>query len=439
MSVAVAQTTLVDQEGVNQEVPVIKSPGTFLTNNENKKVLRNGPLFTPQNPVAQVGKSDIKLQSETGYKMLDGFDIRRLGSILAQEAIKIGNLDPERITENDRKKVLRALHALNHKKYPFDLPDDEIVEVEEEEVALPTTTIEKEKVSSPSFFKERQVDAMESQYNKSTVLRWKKGKKPSEVRLHARMDIREKLAKLEEQKPKEPEQDLFAKYHKPVEVKVEVTPSIIEAPTAAPEENKINVVTNSPADKVERMKAVASLFEVLTKYRGENWMNWAIAISLGITNESNPHDDQMIPQNMHMKQISSWRDSPRIKEISDFLISLTTLTEEKLIEKYVSSYVNPNNPASWKSVSEYSANEIFHGEESVYGIMSDTRLEVSTLLKDLGTVDEETDRLQASRKYTGTDISTYQEYISLNPKLTVHDYYEEMRRRIAEADKKENK
>lgn len=432
MGQADAQTTLVDQEGVKQDIPNIKPQGTFLPTPEVKKAVGNGPMFEQQNKVAQVGKSDIKIQTEPGYKMLDGFDIRRLGSILAQEAIKIGNLDPERVTENDRKKVLRALYALNHKKYPFDIPDDEVSTPEEIDSPVEPP---KEKViaKSPDFFKKRQADAIESQSNKSGVLRAGKLGTPKLTLVRARRETREELTKLEEQKPKV---DLFEALHKPT--KPEIISPTVETVPVPPTENKINIETNVSQDKAERTKAVASLFDVVTKSRGNNWMNLAVPISFGVTN-NNPHEDQMIPQNMHMEQIISWRESPRIKEISDFINSLSKLTEEQLIAKYTPSYVTPSNPASWSSVSGFSANEIIHGEESVYGIMHDTRLEISTLLKNLGTIDEETDGLQPLRKYTGTDINTYQEYISLSPKLTIHDYYEEIRRRIVEADKKENR
>ncbi len=428
-----AQATLVDQEGVNQDTPNIRSPGTFLNTPSEKKVVGSGPMFVSQNQLPKVGESDIKLQSEPGYKMLDGFDIRRLGSILAQEAIKIGNLDPERVTEKDRKKVLRALYALNPKKYPFDIPDDEVTLPEENESPVETP---KEKIiaKSPDFFKKRQIDAIEAQSNRGGVLRSYKLGTPRDVGFLVRKEVREELAKVEEQKPKV---DLFDALHKPI--KQEMPSPVVETIPQASEGNKISIETAKPQDKLERTRAVAGLFEVITKSRGNNWMNLAVPISFGITNENNPHDDQMIPQNMHMEQIASWRDSSRIQEISDFIKSLSTLTEEQLIAKHTPSYVTPTNPSSWSSVSNFSANEIIHGGESVYGIMSDTRLEISTLLKYLGTIDEETDKLQSVRKYIGTDIHTYQEYISLNPKLTIHDYYEEMRRRIAEADKKENK
>jgi hypothetical protein len=114
------------------------------------------------------------------------------------------------------------------------------------------------------------------------------------------------------------------------------------------------------------------------------------------------------------------------------------MSEKDLITKYVPSYVNPNNPSSWASVSNFSAHEIINGEEGIYGLMHDTRLEISTLLKYLGTIDEVTDTAMTAKKYTNS-MTTYQEYLSDNPKLTIHEYYEEVKRRIAEADKNEKK
>lgn len=115
------------------------------------------------------------------------------------------------------------------------------------------------------------------------------------------------------------------------------------------------------------------------------------------------------------------------------------MTEKELITKYVPSYVDPNNPSSWASVSGFSADEILNGPESVYGLMSDTRLEISSLLKHLGTIDEATDYLQPTKKYSTGKFRTYQDYLATNPKITIHDYYDEVKRRVVEADKNEKK
>lgn len=114
------------------------------------------------------------------------------------------------------------------------------------------------------------------------------------------------------------------------------------------------------------------------------------------------------------------------------------MNEKDLITKYVPSYVNPNNPSSWASVSNFSVYEILNGEEGVYGLMHDARLEISTLIKYLGEIDEATDKAMPIKKFNNS-MTTYQDYIADNPKLTLHDYYEEVRRRIAEADKQEKK
>lgn len=113
------------------------------------------------------------------------------------------------------------------------------------------------------------------------------------------------------------------------------------------------------------------------------------------------------------------------------------MTEKELITKYVPSYVDPNNPSSWASVSGFSADEILNGPEAVYGLMPDARLEISSLLKHLGTIDEATDYLQTIKKYTAGNFHGYQAYLAANPKLTLHEYYDEVKKRITEADKKE--
>lgn len=114
------------------------------------------------------------------------------------------------------------------------------------------------------------------------------------------------------------------------------------------------------------------------------------------------------------------------------------MNEQDLITKYVPSYVNPNNPSSWASVSTFSAYEILNGEEGVYGLMHEARLEISTLLKYLGEIDEAADAAMPVKKYTNS-MTNYHDYLSDNPKMTIHEYYEEVRRRIGEADKNQKK
>jgi hypothetical protein len=114
------------------------------------------------------------------------------------------------------------------------------------------------------------------------------------------------------------------------------------------------------------------------------------------------------------------------------------MNEKDLITKYIPSYVNTNNPSSWASISAFSAYEILNGKEGVYGLMHDTRFEISTLLKHLGTIDEATDAAMPTKKYSNS-MTTYHDYLSDNPTMTIHEYYEEVRRRVAEANKNEQK
>lgn len=114
------------------------------------------------------------------------------------------------------------------------------------------------------------------------------------------------------------------------------------------------------------------------------------------------------------------------------------MIEKDFITKYVPSYVDPNNPSSWASVSNFSIYEIIHGAEAVYGLSDQSRSEISHLIKHLGTIDQATDISQEIKKYGNGGFATYEDYILSNQKMTIHDYYNEVRSRIASAEKKEH-
>lgn len=111
------------------------------------------------------------------------------------------------------------------------------------------------------------------------------------------------------------------------------------------------------------------------------------------------------------------------------------MSEKDLITKYVPSYVSSNNPSSWSSVSNFSVNEILAGGEAVYGLMHDTRLEISILVKFLGNIDQSADVAQNTKRYGNNKFTNYEDYISKNPKLTIHEYYEDVRKRATDATK----
>lgn len=146
-------------------------------------------------------------------------------------------------------------------------------------------------------------------------------------------------------------------------------------------------------------------------------------------------------ENLAQKPTESWVDTIKNDEKILTLITdlkLSNFEEKDFITKYVPSYVDPNNPSSWASVSNFSVHEIIHGSEGIYGLTDQARSEISFLIKRHGTIDQATDISQEIKKYGNEGFSNYEEYILSNQKLTIHDYYNEVRSRIASAEKKEH-
>lgn len=199
--------------------------------------------------------------------------------------------------------------------------------------------------------------------------------------------------------------------------------------------------TGISQEKERKLKAAQAVGEVLLA-RGKYLTSSAKWSGPKASDVRVVSHDNTLDTALAIKQRESWEDSPKIQGIRPFLNDLTSLNEEALFTKYVPLYINPNNPSSLASVSGFSAHEIIHGSETVYGLPHDTRLEISGLLKYLGTIDEITDSVQTVKKYGAGKLYSYQDYLTFNPKLatqiTIHEYYEEVRKRIAEADKIEN-
>ncbi|MCF7844083.1 hypothetical protein K9M47_04310 [Candidatus Gracilibacteria bacterium] len=460
-----AQNPVVDQGDVNQTIPEgIKTPyrmGIFLHNSGEEKAVGSGPVFVSQDNLQnlpKIGSSDIKL-SNRSYEMLEGFDIKRLVGILTQEAIKIANLDVDHITEKDRKAVLKALYALNPKKYPFVAANDEkFVEEtlpEKEEVAeespLATTQENKKIYSSPVFFnntppnytkhvnREGENSYSDGAYPEvKVVLRSARLGKPKLALVNARAETTKELAeveadelaktKLEQQKVSADK--LFESLHKPA--KIEPTPSPEQKPTSA--ENSIRIDTPASLERKKRAEDVAELITTLGSRFGSNWKMWATPYALSSAHDDTFDNNMNQPASNPTDNLISWKDSPEMEEMSHFLNDITTLSEDALYTKYISSYVNENNPSSLAAVYGFSAYEIINGPEIVYGLTSDIRLEISSLLKQLGLIDKAIDVTRNIGKYNNGGLHNYQDYIHNSPKLTIHEYYSEIRKGIASSN-----
>lgn len=147
-----------------------------------------------------------------------------------------------------------------------------------------------------------------------------------------------------------------------------------------------------------------------------------------------------IPHGLETKKNISWKEGLE-EDTKHILNDITIMGEKDLITTYVPLYVNRDNPSSWAAVSDFSACEILNGDENVYGLKHNegARIEISTLIKHLGLIDEASDTLSDNPKYTNSNYSNYEDYLSKNPRITIHDYDEEIRRKVTEANNNERK
>jgi hypothetical protein len=203
-----------------------------------------------------------------------------------------------------------------------------------------------------------------------------------------------------------------------------ISEPIISSPT-------LEVNQKSPDSK---HLAIETLLTTFTNNGSKKWQDYITAIK----KQSIETVVQEAPKGLETKAQKSWQDKLGAEATVLRNKFISNVNEKDLITEYVPTYVNPNNPSSWASISAFNASEILHGGEGVYGLMRDTRFEISTLLKQLGEIDERVDEAMTEKKFNNS-MTTYNEYLSDNPSITIHDYYEEVRRRIAEADKNEQK
>lgn len=491
MGLSVQKTTpYEDQPGVDQNVPEnIKIPsgmGTFLPT-EPKIIVGTGPIFNSQNTA--VGTSEIKIPSGVPYELLANFNFDRLMTILLKEVMRLRGKDKEDVTENDRRLILRILHDFNPRKYPFGANDEVIPEIKKSAMAQIVSESNNSSLSNPlTVIEDNHSEQKESStaVGVSGVLRPKKLRKASQTttstptiditekssispivekmglpeitkeKIHTSDTLSTRINSLssEENIPKIPEP--IREQPLPIKTKVEQvirddvprpffermggalseneSPKIterknVEINISTPTTEKEVPVEQAPSlsqEKEIKMLTVAKLIEALATYRGERWMDWAFATPLSVTGEQNPHDKQLLPNNISTVKSVSWKDSERIKEIKDFLNDLLTTNEENFFTKYVPSYINPNNPSLLASVSGFSTYEIIHGAEMVYGLQRDNRTEISSLIKNMGILGEELGAWKS-----------WEKYLEENPKLTIHQYYEQIRVVVALGDKSE--
>jgi hypothetical protein len=238
-----------DQADVSQSIP--EGIGVF---RQAKEPVPSGAYFTfkqPQETSPKIGNSEIRVPSNIGYELLRNLDINRLASILAQEAVKIGNIEDPKASDIYRKKLLLALHSLNPKKYPNIMDEapavvQEVTQEVVEAVALPTneTPQAKKIFSSPSMFLKEAANndsvkplqiAPETSIEK-TIYRPRNANKKPTLKLVTNTPEAIKLPKEELVQPeKKPLSQLYDELHTPQPVvKEEPAPQ----PETAQEKNK---------------------------------------------------------------------------------------------------------------------------------------------------------------------------------------------------------
>lgn len=89
-------------------------------------------------------------------------------------------------------------------------------------------------------------------------------------------------------------------------------------------------------------------------------------------------------------------------------------------------------PKEWGNFKAY---EVIASHEAVAGIPNDAlRLQIATIIKYLGIIDQSADNANFIKKYKGGAFSNYQEYLAQNPNLTLAQYYNEVKERALQAD-----
>lgn len=192
----------------------------------------------------------------------------------------------------------------------------------------------------------------------------------------------------------------------------------------------------SPDGATERLNAATKALDaIMSNVRSGEDMAARLMSPFGFHIKSDLMTSASHPEDLPTKK--SWREFLDSGDMSQFAHDLMTMSEEDFITKSVPEYVNPSNPSSWSSVSSFNANEIFNSPNAVYGLTSEQRGEVSSLLKNLGIIDQTVDMNLAHKKYgvAPSYLANYQDYFEKYPKVTVHMYHGEVRSRVAMADK----
>jgi hypothetical protein len=393
-----------DQNDVNQSIP--EGIGVF---RQAKDPVPSGAYFTfkqPQETSPKIGNSEIRVPSNVGYELLRNLDINRLASILAQEAVKIGNIEDPKASDIYRKKLLLALHNLNPKKYP---------NIAEEEPALTDNKIEtatqplseepqtKKIFSSPSMFLTKSAnddsyqtpqEVPENSTDK-TIFRPKNiNKKPT---LKIVPTTPKETKQVEQSQPeKKPLGQLYEELHTP-------QPVVEEEPAPQPETTQ---------EKNSKLQTVSALLDTRLGYiTSPEQLGGPFKTSV----RSPESSSEQITVPIKLKE--SWREALS-DEQKIFLKNIQTMNEEMFISYYVKSYASTLNPSSWSTVITFDADKIINDPNDVYGLNHEQREEVSVVIN----------AMQKIIVTTGASFALYSG-------LTVGKLYEETRRVAALADK----
>lgn len=254
----------------------------------------------------------IRLGETKVSSNIENYGVSWLVSKLVEEAAKIGNLEDSRVTHDDKNKIWDALSTLNPSKYPA-----REVPVSVDVSASPV--IEITNAPSPII--------------KNSVLR--AGKQGASLR-----SVVPSITEVAHIKPQEaapaveatvedtplvaPRVDLFEQLHSSQSTSTPIVTEPIPEETKIQSNELIEVVppmevsaTSQNPEKKSALeaknKAVGDLFNVLLKYRSDNWMNYAVAISLGIPKQGDPHENQRLPSQLDLRPTEDWRQSENLK------------------------------------------------------------------------------------------------------------------------------
>lgn len=393
-----------------------KGMGTFFAHKEKPRTIqRQGPVFVNKslNDPTYVQKiSDIQESAGLTKRILETLDARRLSGLVAQEAIRIGNLHPKKRTESDTMNLRRALYALDSNKYRFLSPENETPHIPTPHV-IKSSSLE----VSPSPKKEVNIDTPKKSDPKVH--------RPRKMALRlVEKDLDSLLVAPPPVKKPEPEHPLYSRVRPQIQ---EVSPSlprktvkIIEEPRAKTTEEE--VISVAPHISLEKEKAfkLQAVTSLITTLYGDIRDPADIAAPLkGMIAKDATTLEKILSSGLPVVETISWRDTLD-DETKIFSKDIMTLTEKNLLIKYIGLDGSASNASLLSDISNADTFDVLHNPDKFY----EKREEISKLIVVM--------KKLASSASVSTPINELSG-------LSIHMMYDQVKAAVASADSREQK